>query len=69
MNIDKENTMRALNSKPLFAQKQWRCALHIHTWLPWGDEVYARRGPYDYIEQYRSCGYCNLIQRKVIFKG
>lgn len=68
MNIEKENTMRALNGKPLFAQKQWRCALYMHTWLPWKDPILSRKGFYEYTEQYKSCGYCNYTQHRVISK-
>lgn len=66
MNVDKENTFRALSEKPLLARKQWKCACGLHTWLPWKDPIKNRRGTYDYIEQYRACGFCNKVQRRVL---
>ena len=68
MSIDKENTMRALSEKPLLARHQWKCACGLHTWLPWKDPVVNKRGAWIYVEQFRSCGYCNKTQRKVISK-
>ena len=68
MSIEEENTFRALSDQPLFARKQWRCACNIHTWLPWKDPVLGKRGPYEVIEQYRACGYCNITQRKELCK-
>ena len=68
MSVAKENTFRALADRPLLAKKQWLCAFGIHTWMPWIDPVKNRRGAYDYIEQFRACGYCNKAQRKILSK-
>jgi hypothetical protein len=68
MSIEKENTMRALQDKPLLARKQWRCACGLHTWLLWKDPVVTRRGAYALIEQFRACGYCNKVERRVLSK-
>lgn len=66
MNIDHENTVRALAGKELFANNQWFCAVGIHTWLKWKSPVKTRRGVYDYVEQYRECGCCGKAQRKLL---
>lgn len=68
MDIEKENLVRALGDKPLFARNQWQCAFGIHTWLPWKEPV-TRRGAWQYLEQYRYCGCCNKAQRKVLAKN
>ena len=69
MNIDKENLVRALGDKSLFARNQWQCAFGIHTWLPWKDPVTTRRVSWQYLEQYRHCGCCNKAQRRVLAKN
>ena len=68
MSIEHDNVFRALGDQPMFAVKQWWCAVGIHTWLPWKDPTKTRRGAYDYIEQFRVCGHCNKAQRKIISK-
>lgn len=68
MSVEKENMLRALADRPLFARKQWQCAFHMHTWLPWDDPIKVRKGAYDYVEQYRACGYCNKIKRRIVAK-
>jgi len=68
MSVDKENTFRTLADKPLLAKKQWHCACGIHTWLPWNDPRVNKRGSWTYVEQFRSCGYCNKVQRREISK-
>lgn len=68
MSVEKENTFRALADKPLLAKKQWACMIGLHTWLPWKDPVKNRRGAYDYVEQFRACGYCNHFQRRQLSK-
>ena len=66
MNIEHENTVRALAGKELFAGRQWMCRFGIHTWLKWKDPVKSTRGVYHYIEQYRACGCCGQVQRKLL---
>jgi hypothetical protein len=66
MNVEKENTFRALSAKPLLATHQWWCRIGIHGWLPWRDPVKNRRGIFDYIEQYRVCGHCGRAQRRLL---
>ncbi len=68
MNIDHENTARALKDQPLFATNQWLCAFGIHTWLQWGKVAMNRRGSYSMVEQYRSCGCCGKTQRRMLSK-
>lgn len=68
MNVEKENTMRALQDKPLLARKQWWCACSIHTWMPWKTPVVNKRGAWTFVEQFRSCGYCGKTQRRVLSK-
>ena len=68
MNIEKENTMRALQEKPLLAKKQWWCACSIHTWMPWKAPVVNKRGTWTFVEQFRSCGFCGQTQRRVLSK-
>jgi len=68
MDVEKENTMRALAEKPLFAKRQWWCAFNIHTWLEWSKPVDNKRGAYRMVEQYRVCGCCGKAQRRVLNK-
>lgn len=68
MNIEHENTARALKDLPLFATRQWMCRLGIHTWLHWSEPVKTRRGAYDYVEQYRKCGCCGYASRRQLSK-
>lgn len=68
MNVDKENTVRALREEPLFARRQWQCKFGFHTWLKWGSPRSTRRGAWEYLEQYRECGCCGLVQRTVLSK-
>ena len=68
MNVEKENTMRALQDKPLLARKQWWCAFSIHTWMPWKMPVVNKRGAWTFVEQFRSCGHCGVTQRRVLSK-
>jgi len=68
MNVEVENTARALRDQPLFATRQWYCRFGIHTWLQWLDPVKQRRGSYDYIEQFRKCGCCGKAERRQLSK-
>ena len=68
MNVEVENTARALQDKPLFATRQWMCRFGIHTWLMWRDPVKQRRGAYDFIEQFRACGCCGKAERRQLSK-
>lgn len=68
MNIEKENTFRALKDAPLLARHQWRCRLRLHSWLPWEDPKKMRHGAYDYVEQYRTCGFCGKAERNILSK-
>lgn len=68
MNINHENTARALKEQPLFATRQWMCRLGIHTWLMWSKPAVNKRGAWSYVEQYRSCGCCGKHERKVLSK-
>ena len=68
MNIAQENITRALREEPLFATRQWSCRLGIHTWLHWDDPVKTRRVAYEYVEQYRKCGCCGKVQRRILAK-
>ena len=66
MSTEKENTFRALSDQPLLATHQSSCRLGIHAWYTWKDPVINRRGVYNYIEQFRSCGHCGRAQRRVL---
>lgn len=68
MNVEKENTFRALKDLPALATHQWWCRLGIHSWLPWQDPVKNRRGAYDFVEQFRVCGHCNKAERRILSK-
>lgn len=68
MNVEKENTLRALGDKELFATNQWSCALGIHTWLKWGKPGLNKRGAWTFVEQYRQCGCCGKSQRRILSK-
>lgn len=68
MNVDKENTFRALKDQDLFATRQWWCRFGIHTWLKWGPPIKNRRGAYDYVEQFRECGCCGHVERRQLSK-
>lgn len=68
MNIDHENTARALKDQPLFATKQWWCRFGVHTWLMWSKPAANRRGAYVHVEQFRTCGCCGKAERKVLSK-
>lgn len=68
MNIQHENTARALRDEPLFATNQWLCAFGIHTWLKWSKPALNKRGAWAFVEQYRTCGCCGKYQRKVLSK-
>jgi hypothetical protein len=67
--IEKQNTVRALSDLPLLATNQWRCRLGLHEWLLWGDVRSRTNGGHIYIEQFRTCGHCNLAQRNVLNKS
>ena len=69
MDIDQENTVRALADKPLLARRPWVCAMGLHTWTQWSTprnntDKYGRR----IVEQYRGCGYCNKTQWRTVTK-
>lgn len=68
MNIDQENTMRALKDQELLATHQWWCRFGIHTWEKFKPPVKTRRGAYDYIEQYRICACCGQAARRQLDK-
>ncbi len=68
MSIEKENTFRILKELPPLATHQWKCACGLHTWLPWRDPAVNKRGAYTFVEQFRACGYCNKVERKVLSK-
>jgi len=68
MNVEVENTARALRDQPLFATNQWKCAFGIHTWLLWSKPGMNKRGAWSYVEQYRHCGCCGKSQRRVLSK-
>lgn len=68
MNLEHENTARRLKDEPLFATRQWRCRLGLHTWFFWGDLVNTKRSVYTFVEQYRKCGCCGKIERRQLLK-
>ena len=68
MNIDHENTIRALKDQDLLATNQWWCRFGIHTWEKFKAPVKTRRGVYDYIEQYRNCAFCGCTDRRLLDK-
>lgn len=62
MNIEKENTMRILQEKPLLVTKPFKCKLNMHKWTMWTDPKEARRGTYTHLEQFRTCVHCNKTE-------
>ena len=68
LDVEKENTLRALKDQPLFATHQWRCRLGIHTWLKWREPQVSRRSTWTYIEQLRECGCCGKFERRTLCK-
>jgi hypothetical protein len=68
MNIDHENTVRALRGDAPIATHQWWCRLGLHTWLMWTEPKMTRRGVYNYIEQYRACACCGKASRRLMSK-
>jgi hypothetical protein len=68
MNVEQENTMRALKDQELLATNQWWCKFGIHTWEKYKAPVKNRRGVYDYIEQYRTCACCGRADRRQLDK-
>jgi hypothetical protein len=67
MNVSHENTVRALKEMPLIAERQWLCALGIHTWTVWTEPEVNKRSGFQVCEQYRTCVCCGEFKRKVLF--
>jgi len=64
MNLEHENTARRLRDEPVFALRQWRCRLGIHTWYPWSQP--NKQGVHSFVEQYRTCGFCGKAERRKV---
>jgi len=65
MNIEHENTVRALADRPLIQRSPW-CNFGIHTWEQWS-KPYIPKGDHKNI-QHRYCASCNkVILRKVSY--
>ena len=62
MNIEHENTARALKDEPLLATTPWRCRFMLHVWTKWTTPVTLKRGIYLHTEQYRQCSCCGKAQ-------
>lgn len=59
MNIDKENTFRALKDQPAIISS-WLCRFGWHRWTEWS-EVYLPKGGAANI-QHAHCACCNKIR-------
>jgi hypothetical protein len=68
MNIEQENTIRALKDQNLIAKRQWWCYFGFHLWTKWTHPKMVKRGLDDVCEQYRECACCGKYERKVLFK-
>jgi hypothetical protein len=71
MDIDAENTFRALKDERPIAKRQWWCnSLGIHTWTKYDrPPVTTNEGGYTVVAQYRECACCGIINRKVISRS
>lgn len=67
MNADKENVFRTLRDEELYVTF-WGCRWGIHKWLKYREPTRTREGLYEIIAQDRSCGSCNVHNRRVIRK-
>ena len=63
MSIENENLIRALSDKPLLATSQWKCRCGWHTWTVWSSLTEMMPSV---LEQFRECGNCKIVQRRVI---
>ena len=68
MNVDHENTIRALRDQAPLATRPWRCRLGIHLWEKYSMPVVQSRGLWTYVEQTRYCACCGKIDRYVLEK-
>lgn len=66
--VDEENTLRILSNRPLLSSNKLKCAFKFHSWQQWCKPESARRGVDYYIEQYRRCDCCGIVQRRVVGK-
>jgi hypothetical protein len=67
MNVEAENTFRALKDEPLLITS-WLCRFGWHRWTQWS-EVYLPKGGRNNV-QHGHCGHCNKMRvRKVIGPG
>lgn len=63
MNVEKENTFRALKDDPLLVSS-WLCRFGWHYWTQWSEVYVPKNGQYNF--QHAHCGYCNKMKvRKV----
>lgn len=64
MDIDKENTFRALKDQDLIATGRW-CKFGFHTWTKWlnGDQFRNFAGR-KWLIQRRECIHCNDFQER-----
>jgi hypothetical protein len=69
MNVDKENTFRALKDEPLIARHQWWCRLGVHTWTKYDPPVKIQRGVWLHVEQHRTCVCCGAFDTKLLSKS
>lgn len=66
--INEENTFRILSNQPLLSSSKLKCAFKLHNWQQWSQPQSFLRGVYSYIEQYRRCDCCGIVQRRTIGK-
>jgi hypothetical protein len=59
MNIDEENTFRALKDQAPIATSRW-CFFGIHTWERWGKAYKPKQNSSKHI-QTRHCVHCNKL--------
>ena len=64
MDVEQENTFRALNDEPAIALWQWRCKFKWHRWTCWSNPYIPNNGKFNV--QNRECVDCNLVQLRRI---
>jgi hypothetical protein len=67
MDIDKENTFRALKDEKPIAKRQWMCNFfNIHTWTRYEKPVVRSNGMWDVSIQFRECACCGIVGKKIL---
>lgn len=59
MDVEQENTFRALKDDPPIARWQKRCMLNWHRWTEWSEAYIPQNGKFNI--QHRHCADCNKM--------